>query len=135
MSAKPVKTRAPVIENNVSQAQNWSDSTDEETGFTTKSLLAVPLQVKGRVIGVLEIINKKDRLPFVDADKDLLTAFAGQAAVAIENARLYTLTDQELNARVEELSIMQRIDRELNASLNTDRAMRTTLNGQCAVQS
>jgi len=135
LSAKPVKTRAPVIENNVSQAQNWSDSTDEETGFTTKSLLAVPLQVKGRVIGVLEIINKKDRLPFVDADKDLLTAFAGQAAVAIENARLYTLTDQELNARVEELSIMQRIDRELNASLNTDRAMRTTLNGQCAVQS
>ena len=124
---KAVETRAPVVENNVSQAKNWSDSMDEETGFTTKALLAVPLQVKGRVIGVLEIINKKDRLPFVDADKDLLTAFAGQAAVAIENARLYTLTDQELNARVEELSIMQRIDRELNASLNTDRAMRTTL--------
>ncbi len=124
---KAVETRAPVVENNVSQAKNWSDSTDEETGFTTKALLAVPLQIKGRVIGVIEIINKKDRLPFVDADKELLTAFAGQAAVAIENARLYTLTDQELNARVEELSIMQRIDRELNASLKTDRAMRTTL--------
>jgi signal transduction histidine kinase/signal transduction protein with GAF and PtsI domain len=124
---KAVETRAPVVENNVSQAKNWSDSTDEETGFTTNALLAVPLQIKGRVIGVLEIINKKDRLPFVDADKDLLTAFAGQAAVAIENARLYTLTDQELNARVEELSVMQRIDRELNASLKTDRAMRTTL--------
>ncbi|RLD06815.1 MAG: hypothetical protein DRI32_01985 [Chloroflexi bacterium] len=122
-----VETRAPVVENNTGDSKDWSKSTDDETGFNTQSLLAVPLQIKGHVIGVVEIINKKDKLPFVDADKNLLTAFAGQAAVAIENARLYTLTDQELNARVEELSIMQRIDRELNASLETDRAMRTTL--------
>jgi signal transduction histidine kinase len=45
----------------------------------------------------------------------------------MENARLYTLTDQELAARVEELSVMQRVDRELNASLETDRAMHITL--------
>ena len=126
-----VETRAPVVENNTREAKDWAKSTakstDEETGFSTQALLAVPLQVKGSVIGVIEVINKKDKLPFVNADENLLTAFAGQAAVAIENARLYTLTDQELNARVEELSIMQRIDRELNASLETDRAMRTTL--------
>jgi len=73
------------------------------------------------------VINKKDGLPFNEDDKDLLTAFTGQAAVAIENARLYTLTDQALNARVEELSVMQRIDRELNASLEVNRAMRITL--------
>ena len=85
------------------------------------------LQVKDRVIGVVEVINRRDGLPFVSGDQDLLTAFAGQAAVAIENARLYTLTDQELAARVEELSVMQRIDRELNASLEMDRAMRITL--------
>jgi signal transduction histidine kinase len=47
--------------------------------------------------------------------------------VAIENARLYTLTDQALAARVEELSVMQRIDRELNASLEIERAMRISL--------
>ena len=126
-----IETRAPVVKNNTREAKDWAKSTakstDEETGFSTQALLAVPLQVKGNVIGVVEVINKKDGLPFVDADKDLLTAFAGQAAVAVENARLYTLTDQELNSRVEELSIMQRIDRELNASLETDRAMRTTL--------
>ncbi|MBT3189178.1 MAG: GAF domain-containing protein [Anaerolineae bacterium] len=128
---KAVETRAPVVENNTRESKDWSKSTakstDEETGFSTQALLAVPLQVKERVIGVVEVINKKDGLPFVDDDENLLTAFAGQAAVAVENARLYTLTDQELNARVEELSIMQRIDRELNASLETDRAMRTTL--------
>ena len=76
---------------------------------------------------MLEVINRKDGLPFAEDDQNLLSAFAGQAAVAIENARLYTLTDRELNARVEELSVMQRIDRELNASLDVARAMRLTL--------
>ena len=122
-----VETQAPVVENNVRESKGWFGNTDEETGFVTRALLAVPLQVKGRVIGVVEVINKKDGFPFVNDDQILLTAFAGQAAVAVENARLYTLTDQELNARVEELSVMQRIDRELNASLETDKAMRTTL--------
>lgn len=124
---RALETRLPVVENNASQSKGWSNSTDEETGFSTQALLAVPLQIKERVIGVIEVINKKDGLPFVEDDQNLLTAFAGQAAVAVENARLYTLTDRELNDRVEELSIMQRIDRELNTSLEIDRAMRTTL--------
>jgi signal transduction histidine kinase len=122
-----VQNRKPVITNNVQQTQAWSASTDKNTGFITRALLAVPMQVKERIIGVLEVINRKDGLPFVDDDQNLLAAFASQAAVAIENARLYTLTDQELNARVEELSVMQRIDRELNASLDVARAMRLTL--------
>jgi signal transduction histidine kinase len=56
-----------------------------------------------------------------------LTAFASQAAIAIENARLYTMTDQALAARVEELTTMQRIDRELNASLDFERVLDLTL--------
>ena len=122
-----VQNRRAVISNNVQQASAWFAATDENTGFATHSILAVPMQVKETVIGVLEVINRKDGLPLVEDDQNLLSAFAGQAAVAIENARLYTLTDQELNARVEELSVMQRIDRELNASLDVGRAMRLTL--------
>ena len=124
---KAVQTRMPVIENNDNQNNGQPNLIDQRTGFVSRSLMAVPLQVKDRVTGVLEVINRRDGLPFVFDDQTLLTAFAGQAAVAIENARLYTLTDQELNARVEELSVMQRIDRELNASLEMDRAMRITL--------
>jgi signal transduction histidine kinase len=122
-----VMSRKPVLANNVLQTASWSASTDQNTGFVTRSILAVPLQVKEHVIGVLEVINRKDGLPFVADDQNLLAAFASQAAVAIENARLYTLTDQELNDRVEELSVLQRIDRELNASLDVTRAMRLTL--------
>ncbi len=122
-----VQSRQAVISNNVLEAASWFAHTDEKTGFVTRSILAVPMQIKERVIGVLEVINRKDGLPFAEDDQNLLSAFAGQAAVAIENARLYTLTDRELNARVEELSVMQRIDRELNASLDVTRAMRLTL--------
>ena len=124
---RAVQTRQPVIENEAQRSPNRFSATDQQTGFVSRSLLAVPLQVKDRVIGVVEVINRRDGLPFVEEDQTLLTAFAGQAAVAVENARLYTLTDQELAARVEELSVMQRIDRELNASLEMDRAMRITL--------
>lgn len=124
---RAVQTRAPVIDNDAQRSGARHTATDEQTGFVTRALLAVPLQVKDRVIGVIEVINRRDGLPFGEDDQNLLTAFAGQAAVAIENARLYTLTDQELAARVEELSVMQRIDRELNASLEMDRAMRITL--------
>ena len=124
---RAVSTRMPVVENDAQKSNARFANTDAQTGFVSRSLLAVPMQVKERVIGVLEVINRKDGLPFVDDDQNLLSAFAGQAAVAIDNARLYTLTDQELNARVEELSVMQRIDRELNASLDVRRAMRLTL--------
>jgi signal transduction histidine kinase/putative methionine-R-sulfoxide reductase with GAF domain len=124
---RAVQTRGPVIDNDAQHSGSRHSETDDQTGFVSRALLAVPLQVKDRVIGVIEVINRRDRLPFGDDDQNLLTAFAGQAAVAIENARLYTLTDKELSARVEELSVMQRIDRELNASLEMDRAMRITL--------
>ncbi len=122
-----VQSRQPLIENDAQNSPFRFAAPDEKTGFITRTILAVPLEVKERIIGVIEIINRKDGMPFDEDDKNLLTAFAGQAAVAIENARLYTSTDQELAARVEELSVMQRIDRELNASLDVARAMRITL--------
>ncbi len=124
---RAAKLRAPVVENRAQSSPAHFNVPDVQTGFTSKSLLAVPLLFKDQVIGVLEVINRKDGLPFGEDDQTLLSAFAGQAAVAIENARLHTLTDQELAARVEELSVLQRIDRELNASLEIDRAMRITL--------
>lgn len=124
---KAVETRRPVVANDVLRNREWFDKPDEQTGFVTRALLVIPMQVKDRVVGVIEVINKRNGMPFNEDDQELLTAFAAQAAVAYENARLYTMTDQALASRVEELSVMQRIDRELNANLDVERAMRTTL--------
>jgi len=124
---RAAQQRGPVVENQAQTSPAHFIAADQQTGFTSKSLLAVPLLFKDRVIGVIEVINRKDGLPFIENDQTLLSAFAGQAAVGIENARLFTLTDQELAAKVEELSVMQRISRELNASLEISRAMHITL--------
>jgi signal transduction histidine kinase len=59
-----------------------------QIGLETHSLLAVPLQIKERRIGVLEAINKQGGGQFSQEDVETLTTLAAQAAVAIENARL-----------------------------------------------
>ena len=125
---KAVDTRLPIIHNDISRNKDLSTSPNARRGARTiNDMLVVPMQVNEQVLGVIEILNRKDGLPFTPEDQELLIAFTSQAAVALENARLYTLTDQSLADRVEELSVMQRIDRELNTSLDISRAMRITL--------
>jgi len=125
---RAVQARAPIIENDAQRSVVRSNvETDKQTGFTSRSLLAAPMMIKDRVLGVIEVINRRDGLPFVTDDQNILTAFAGQAAVAMENSRLLASTDQELEAKIEELQVMGRIVRELNATLEVDSAMRITL--------
>lgn len=121
------ETGQSVIVNDTTNDPRFFQKADTKTGFISRALMAVPLRVKDRNVGVLEVINKRNGSLFSQEDTDLLTAFAGQAAVAIENARLFNLTDQALAARVEELSVMQRIVRELNAALDVPRVMNIIL--------
>lgn len=127
LAGKCVNERMPLIVNDVLNNKAWFKKTDQTTGFETRSILVVPLLVKGQVTGVVEVINKLDGSPFIQDDLDLLSTFAGQASVAVENARQFTMTDLALAARVDELSAMQRIDRELNTSLDVATTMRITL--------
>lgn len=60
----------------------------QQIGFETRSLLAVPMEISERRIGVLEAVNKRVDRPFTQEDVDTLTVLAAQAAVAIDNARL-----------------------------------------------
>jgi signal transduction histidine kinase/putative methionine-R-sulfoxide reductase with GAF domain len=122
-----VQSKQPILANEVRQSKVWNSPPAGDNIPKTQDIMIVPLQVKDQVIGVIEVANKHDGLPFNPDDQELLTAFSGQAGTSIENARLYTLTDQALAARVEELSVMQHIDRELNASLDIRRAMDITL--------
>ncbi len=65
---------------------------DHTLGYSTKSLLGIPLVTKNKVVGVLEVVNKK-RGRFTDPDESMLTVLGAQAAVAIENARLFQQSD------------------------------------------
>lgn len=65
---------------------------EETTGFVTRSLLGVPLITKNKVVGVLEVLNKEEGA-FSDADESLLSVLGAQAAIAIENTRLFQQFD------------------------------------------
>jgi signal transduction histidine kinase len=91
--------------------QNQIISSDAHIARTS---LAVPLIANESVIGVLEVMNKANQTQFADNDIDLLSTFAGQAGIAIENARLFAMTDKQLAQRVTELEILANIDNQLN---------------------
>lgn len=115
-----------VIVNDVANDPRWAGELSKGS-FRTTSVIAVPLITQDRVIGVLELINKKNNGIFSNDEAELLTTFAGQAAVAIENARLFQLTDLQLSQRVNELETLERIDVELNRSLDLTNVAQITV--------
>ena len=73
--------------------------------FSIRSLLCVPLRIRNRVLGTVYVDTRKPGVVFTDDDLRFLETFANQAAVAIENARLYEQVRQEnqyLKAAVQE---------------------------------
>jgi signal transduction histidine kinase len=85
----------PVIVNDVSEDSRFSQEADARTGSLTRSIAAVPLQIKGKTIGVLEVLNKLSTDGFDEEDLRLMLTLAAQAAIAIENARLYQSLREE----------------------------------------
>ena len=64
---------------------------DRETGFTTHSVLCVPMKIRNHVIGAVEVLNPIDRKVFARDQIPLLATLAQEAAVSLENARLFQL--------------------------------------------
>jgi GAF domain-containing protein len=104
------QTGQPLVVPNVSQESRYY----RLPGFDEiQSELAVPLKVKGRVIGVLDVMS--DRLnAFDESDMAVLQSLAHQAAVAIDNARLFG----EVEQRVKELEVLYHADEELYSYLD-----------------
>ena len=110
--------------------QRFQPAFDLKSGYRTRSILSVPmLGALGVLVGVLQVLNKHDG-PFTAADEDLMTALASQAAIAIENARLYqSLVTQnqelvrarrDLERRSRELDALYQVEKELVVALDLD---------------
>ncbi len=100
-------------------------------GQALRSIMATPLHARGKVIGVVYVDNRGFAGIFDQNDLEALDTFAGQAAVALENARLFSATDQQLAERVEELTQLRRLDTQLNATLDANKALQVTLEWIC----
>jgi HD-GYP domain-containing protein (c-di-GMP phosphodiesterase class II) len=78
--------RAEIV-NDVADDTRWSG--DSDTSFTTRSILTAPLIARGRVIGVLQLLNRVGGEGFDADDLRRMELFAGPLAAAVANARLY----------------------------------------------
>ncbi len=83
------KSKRPLLVNDVRKSPYWEDAFDSESSFRSRSILAVPLMIGNRLIGVIELLNKKDGNGFTNKDKDNLLALSGPVTIALDNARLY----------------------------------------------
>jgi signal transduction histidine kinase len=120
----------PVVTNNAAEDPRFSGQASI-IGQALRSIMATPLRARGTVIGVVYVDNRMTTGLFMDDDLAALDTFAGQAAIAIDNARLFSATDQALSARVEELQTLRRVDQQLNETLDADKAMQITLEWAC----
>lgn len=84
-----IETGEPIITTNAQEDKRFVGQ-ESIVAFNLRSILCVPLKVKNDLIGVIYADNRIRTGIFADSEKELLTAFANQAAVAIENARLFS---------------------------------------------
>ena len=83
-----IRKDRPLLIRDARNDPRWNQKVDETIDFETHSILGVPLKVRDKAIGVLELVNKKGDTSFNEDDIQIATTLSAQAAIAIENARL-----------------------------------------------
>lgn len=129
---RAIDSGAGVLSSNAQEDDRFS-GTESVVGYQLRSIMCAPLQMRDHTLGAVYVDNRLYSGVFSQDDLGLLVTFANQAAIAIENARLFTQTDQALARRVEELSLFQRIDQQLNRSLELNQVLSLSLNWAIAL--
>lgn len=102
-----VQTGKPSVIQDVSKEKRFSDKFDRMTGFKTRSMLCVPLILRDKPMGALQVLNKKSGKPFNRIEFELLVGMAQQIVIAMENAKLYQHMEEKVRSTTQELKIAQ----------------------------
>ncbi|TNE43887.1 MAG: GAF domain-containing sensor histidine kinase [Deltaproteobacteria bacterium] len=114
--------------------ERFNSDFDKKNGFRTHNLLTMPLcNQQGNIIGVIQVLNKRDKLPFTSEDEHILQTLSSQAAIFLENARLYQAlwkkhvelmqTTRQLKHRGRELDVVFDIEQQMSHAFNLDDAL------------
>jgi signal transduction histidine kinase/integral membrane sensor domain MASE1/putative methionine-R-sulfoxide reductase with GAF domain len=121
VSGLAVAQRAAAFSDDVFADPRLQIAADLRRGMTAAgdaAVLAVPLRAKGQIIGALSIADRRGRR-FTPAEADMLQAFADQAAVAVENARLF----EEATQQRRESDVIAALAADINRALDVDRVL------------
>ena len=79
---------SPLVIQDVKEDKRFYSEVDQTVKFQTRSIIAIPLLIKGKPVGVLEAVNKTNRAHYTGEDVLILETLASQAALILENMRL-----------------------------------------------
>ncbi|MEE8446338.1 MAG: GAF domain-containing protein [Gemmatimonadota bacterium] len=113
-------TREPLL---IPSYQEWSGRSSQYTEVEFYGVMVAPLLVAGELVGTIAFMDKDPERRFGDSDLRLLNLFAPQAAIAIENARLFTAERQ----RAEEQHALLDTLKELSGELELSRVLHGVL--------
>lgn len=122
------KNRNPVLVQNIEKDDRFKGKRRDR--YKTRSFISCPIVTKGRLLGVFNINDKKDNLPFTEDEFTLLKIIANQAAIALENASLMNqlrakaVELEEINRKLIETDVVKtefltRVSHELRTPLNS----------------
>jgi Nif-specific regulatory protein len=116
-----VREGRPKLVDDTTKNKDFYSRIDKSTGFVTRSIIAAPLTIAGKTIGVIEVLNKKDNQPWSEEDKELIILIAFQSAQVIQNAKLHLsvheykdLLKDEIDARYAIVSRSEQFKTVLN---------------------
>lgn len=124
-----------LLTDNAYDDERFSDSNQTIARLALRSVLCVPLKLKEKVIGAVYVDNRMRVGVFTPREENVLTAFANQAAIAIENARLYMRVQNNLNAITELKEFMDRVFDSIGSGvITTDDHNRITIYNRAAAE-
>lgn len=92
-----VENNKSIIIKNVERDPRFSRDVQNKTGYVTRNMIAIPMRVKGRCIGVIELINKADGKAFDNNDLNILQLLSNQAGIAYLNADTYRSAKDQIS--------------------------------------
>jgi len=133
VAGRVVQTGQPLIVNDYSC---WDGRARVYEGEPFAAVIGVPLRWQERVIGAIILSEETERRTFTPDDERLLGLFAQQAAIAIENARLFEETRQyvsRLERKTRDMGLVHQVSRMVSSSLDLTRILETTVEQMAAV--
>jgi len=109
----------PVIIDDAPNDPRYSHELEETLGVKPRSILAVPLKRRGKLVGVLDAINREGQGTFTDDDLQIARALGEHIATAVANARLY----RQARERELEYSLLAEVGADFGRSLTVDEAL------------
>jgi adenylate cyclase len=117
-----IESSAPILTTNAQEDPRFGGH-ESIVAYNLRSILCVPLKVKNELIGVIYADNRIRSGIFDEAERDLLTVFANQAAIAIENARLFASVRRTLDEVIELKSLMDNVFASIASGVLTANVM------------